>query len=90
MCNNLKMADRRAKWMNKFGTQGTTVHICSTFDARFLEFGLGSFAALGKISNVKMLKRLLLPRKYVGHVGIRAGVIVIAIVFDCNQLHFFK
>ncbi len=34
-----------------FWTQGTTVHICrDTFDAQFLEFGLGSFGALCKFS----------------------------------------
>ena len=42
----------------KFGTRGTTVDIYmeGTFDARFLEFGLGSFGALCKISDSMISK----------------------------------
>ena len=44
----------------KFGTRGTTVHMQGVFLARLLEFGLGLFDALCKISNSTIFEMLLL------------------------------
>ena len=75
MWNILKTADDRAK-RTKFGTRDPTMHICSvllipnnahtymrrTFDARWLEFGLGSFGELCKISDSTIFETLLLQQ----------------------------
>ncbi len=60
MCNILKTADSRAKRTEIWDLWCYSAHRLGTFDARFLEFGLGSFGALCKISDIKILKRLLL------------------------------
>ena len=50
MYNILKTADRRAKRAKIWGYY--SAHRQGTFDARSLEFGLGSFGALCKISDL--------------------------------------
>ena len=51
MWNISKMANRRAKRMKMWDSGSHSACIECTFDARFLELGLGSFGALCKISN---------------------------------------
>ncbi len=46
----------------KFGTRGPSVYMCGTFHNRLLEFGLGSFDALCKISYFIIFKSLVLPQ----------------------------
>ncbi len=59
--NISKMADHRAKLMKIWDSPCYRAHVDGTFDAQFLEFGLGSFGALCQVSDVKIFKRLLLP-----------------------------
>ncbi len=60
MWNISKTLDHRAKL--NVGTRGTTVHIESTFDARFLEFGLGHSVHFAKISDFTIFKILLISQ----------------------------
>ncbi len=81
MWNILKMADRRAKRTKIWdpGYYSAYVRYFSiSDDARFLEFGLGSFGALCKISDVKIFKLMATappvfdqfePNFYYKHVG---------------------
>ncbi len=62
MCNILKTVDRRAQRTKIWDSGYYSAHVEDTFDALFLEFGLGSFSALCKIADVKIFKRLLLPQ----------------------------
>ncbi len=55
-----KVADRRAKRRKNWDSGYHSTYMEVTFDARFLEFGLGSFSVLGKISNFIIFKTLLL------------------------------
>ncbi len=55
MWNISKMADRRVKRTKIWDSWYYSTHMDITFDARFLEFGLGSFGALCKISNFTFL-----------------------------------
>ncbi len=54
--NILKMANRRAKKMKIWDSGSYAAYMEGTVDARFLEFGLGLFSALCKISNFTILK----------------------------------
>ncbi len=60
MWNTSKMIVKRNG--RKVGTWGTTVHIYGTFDARILEFGLGSFGALCKILDSAIFDTLCLQQ----------------------------
>ena len=51
MCIILKTADRRAKRTKIWYSGYYSTHRQGTFDARLVEFGLGSFGALCKISS---------------------------------------
>ncbi len=51
MWNISKIASRRVKWMKIWNSGYYSAHIKGTFDAQFLEFGLGSFGALCKFYN---------------------------------------
>ena len=51
MWNISKTANRRAKRTKIWDWESYSAYMEGTFDARFLEFGLGSFGALCKISN---------------------------------------
>ncbi len=55
MWNILKTAKRRSKGMKIWDSGCYCAYMQGTFDARFLEFGLGSFSALCKISNYTIL-----------------------------------
>ncbi len=62
MWNISKMANRRAKRTKVWNSGYYSVYVEGTFDARFLEFGLGSFSALCKISNFTIFKTQLLSQ----------------------------
>ena len=59
MSNMLKTADRRAKWTKIWDSAYYSAYMKGTFDACFLEFGLGSFGALCKISDSMIFETLL-------------------------------
>ncbi len=62
MCNILKIVDRRVKLMKLWDLRSQELHMQGTFRVRSFEFSLGLFGALCKISDVKIIKRLLLPQ----------------------------
>ena len=53
------MAGHRAKQMKIWDSRYHSAHMQSAFDARFLEFGLGSFCALCKIFDSTFFETLL-------------------------------
>ena len=59
MWNIFKTAHRRAKWTKMWQSGSYSVYIQGTFDARSLQFGLGSFGALCKISDSTIFETLL-------------------------------
>ena len=61
MWNISKTVGRRAQRMKLWDSGYYRAHMEVTFDARFLEFGLGSFAFC-KISNFTIFKTLLLSQ----------------------------
>ncbi len=60
MWNISKTANHRAKRMKIWDSGSYSAYVEGTFIARFLEFGLGSFGALCKISNFTTFKTQLL------------------------------
>ncbi len=58
MWNISKTAIRRAKRTKIWDSACHSAYVEGTFDARFLEFGLGSFGALCKISNFTQFLKL--------------------------------
>ncbi len=61
MWNILKIVHRRAKGTEIWDSRYYCAQIEVTFDARLLEFGLGSFGALCKISNFTICETRFLP-----------------------------
>ncbi len=59
MWNISKTANRIAKRTQNWDSRYYSAHMEVTFDDRFLEFGLGSFGAVGKISNFTIFKTSL-------------------------------
>ncbi len=92
MWNISKTADRRAKRTKKCDSGYYGTHMEVTVDALFLEFGLGSFSALYKISNFTIFKTLVLSKfssdsselftKYPNHGAIQA----ITFLVICQKL----
>ncbi len=62
MWNISRMADRRMKPTKIWDSMSYSAHIQATFDARFLDFGLGSFGPLCKISDFTIFETLLLQQ----------------------------
>ncbi len=62
MWNISKKSNRRAKGTKKWDSMYYISHMEGTVDARFLEFGLGSFGALCKIFNFPIFKTLFLSQ----------------------------
>ncbi len=62
MCNISKTADHRAKRTKIWDSGYYSAHMEDTFDARFLEFGLGSFGALCTNSDSAIFETLLLQQ----------------------------
>ncbi len=62
MWNISKMVDCRAKRTTVWDSEYFSAHMKVSFDARFLEFALGSFGVLCKISNCTVFKTLLLSQ----------------------------
>ena len=62
MWNILKTADCRVKLMKIWDSGCYSTHMEGTFDAQFLDFGLGSFRALCKISDSMIFETLLLQQ----------------------------
>ncbi len=60
--NISKTADCRAKRIQIWDSGYYNAHIADTFDAQFLEFGLGSFGARCKFSDFTIFKTLLLSQ----------------------------
>ncbi len=60
MWNISKTVDRRAKRTQIWDSGYHSAHMWGTFDARFLEFGLGSFGALCTICDSAIFETLLL------------------------------
>ena len=60
--NISKTANRRAKRTKIWDSGFYGAYMKGTFDARFLEFGLGSFGALCKISNFTIFETPLLSQ----------------------------
>ncbi len=56
MWNISKTADSRVKWTKICDSGYYSANMQGTFDAGFIEFGLGSFSALCKISNFRIFK----------------------------------
>ncbi len=78
MWNILKTADRRVKETKIWDSGYYSAHRQGTFDARFFEFGLGSFSALYKISNfTNFLKLCPSPNFHPIHPNFIQGIIII-------------
>ncbi len=72
---------KRSKPGRQFGTRGPTVHnMEGTFDTRFLEFGLGSFGAICKLSNSTIFKNLLLSEFSSDSSKLYKGILIIQAV----------
>ncbi len=74
------MANRRAKRTNIWDSVQYSAYMQGTFDARFLEFGLGSFSALCKISNFTIFLLFSSPNFYPIHPNFIQGIIIIQTV----------
>ncbi len=55
MWNILKTADHGTKWMKIWDSGFQGLHMQDTFDARLLEFGLGSSGSIGFLINVQKI-----------------------------------
>ncbi len=71
MWNISKTADRRVKRTKIWDLESYSAYMEGTFDAQFVEFGLGSFSALCKISNLTIRSspnfHLIHPKLYTGY-----------------------
>ncbi len=77
MSTILQTADRRAKRTKIWYSRYYSVHVEHIFDARFLEFGLGSLGAVCKMSNFTFLKFCSSPNFHPVHPNVIPGILIL-------------